>query len=124
MLAERPSMHSLHDVIQRVAPCSHDIAVELGLNEYNQIVETDHPTNCVLRCRKIFEKFLEGANPTWGKVINSIRVLHFIAIANDIEKQLPGKSISQCIVNINHFIAEILDEEEMRCIPAWNMVCI
>ena len=108
-------MRSLRDMIQSVAPHSRDIAAELGLNECNQILETDHPTNCVLRCQKIFEKFLEGPNATWGKVINTIRALQLIAIADYNEKQLPGKSISQCIVSINHFIAEILDEEEMRC---------
>ena len=91
MLAEKPSMYSLHDIIQRVALHSRDIAIELGLDEYYQILETDHPTNCVLRLQKIFERFLEGANPTWEEAIRSIRAVRLITIANDIEKQLPGK---------------------------------
>ena len=90
MLSEKPSMYSLRDVIQRVAPYSNGIAIEFGLDGYLQIVETDHPTNCILRCRKIFEKFLERENATWGKVISSIRTLNFNTISHDIEKQLPG----------------------------------
>ena len=62
----------------------------LQLNKDNQILEKDHPTNCVLRCQKIFEKFLEGVNPTWEEVLHSIRAVKLIAIADDIEKQLPA----------------------------------
>ena len=36
-------MYLLRDVIQRVARCSRDIAIELKLDEYYQILETDHP---------------------------------------------------------------------------------
>ena len=92
MLSEKPSLRSLCDLIQRVAPYSYDIATELGLDRYYlQTLETDHPTNCVLRCQKIFEKFLERQNATWGEILHSIRSLNFNAIANDIEKQLPGQ---------------------------------
>ena len=85
-------MHSLRDVIQRVAPYSNGIAIELGLDEYLKRVETNHPTNCIVRCQKIFEKFLEGENATWGIVLCSIRTLNFNTIAHDIEKQLPGRA--------------------------------
>ena len=91
MLSEKLSLPSLRDLIQRVAPYSSGIAIELGLDGYYlQTLETDHPNNCVRRCQKIFDKFLERKNAMWGKIIHSIRTLNFNAIANDIEKQLPG----------------------------------
>ena len=93
MLAEPPSMYSLRDVIQRVAPFCYDIAVEFGLVEKYLILETNHPNNCALRCRKVFEEFLNLDNPTWKKVIDAIKVLGFNAIAEVVEKKLPGKSI-------------------------------
>ena len=37
MLSERPSLRSLCDLIQRVAPYSSAIAIELGLDEYQQL---------------------------------------------------------------------------------------
>ena len=119
MLALKPSMHSLYDVIQRVAAYSYKIAIELGLKEcYCQMLEANHSNNCVLRCRKIFEEFLKGNSPTWKEVIDAIRNVGFIAIADDIEKQLPGKSIIALYDQIHawllyHFISEILDEEEI-----------
>ena len=90
MLSEKPSLRSLRDLIQRVAPYSSGIAIELGLDEYRQIVEADYPNNCILRCQRIFEKFLEKENATWGEIIHSIRTLNFNVTANDIEIQLPG----------------------------------
>lgn len=92
MLSERPSIRSLHDVIQQVAPHSEDIGVQLGLPQHHlNAVKTDHPTNCVLRCKKIFERFLQQSeNPTWGEVLSSIRKVNLITVANDIEKDLPG----------------------------------
>ena len=68
MLSENPPLRSLRDLIQRVAPYSSGIAIELGLDRYYlQTLETDHPNNCVRRCQKIFDKFLERENATWGK---------------------------------------------------------
>ena len=91
ILSEKPSLRSLRDLIQRVAPYSSGIAIELGLDRYYlQTLETDHPNDCVRRCQKIFDKFLERENATWGEIIHSIRTLSFNVIANDIEKQLPG----------------------------------
>ena len=93
MLAMKPSVYSLYDVIQRVAPCCHRIAVELGLEVHYRILETDHPNDCTLRCQKVFEKFLSGNNPTWKKVIDAIKNVGFIAVADNVEKQLPGKGV-------------------------------
>ena len=93
MLAKKPSMYSLYDVIQQVAPCCHNIAVELGLDVYYRILETDHPNDCTLRCRRIFEEFLIGNDPTWKKVIDAIKNVGHTVVADNIEKQLPGKSI-------------------------------
>ena len=90
MLSEKPSLRVLRDMIQRVAPHSRDIATELGLEEYNEIVEVDHPNNCVLRCQKLFEEFLKRQNATWEKVLCSLRTLKLNTIADDTEKQLPG----------------------------------
>ena len=90
MLSVKPLMRSLHHLIQRVAPYSNDIAIEFGLDEYLKIVQTDHPNNCVVRCQKIFEKFLKRENTTWEKVLRSLRTLELEKIAVDIEKQLPG----------------------------------
>ena len=93
MLSEKPSMHSLHEVIQSIAPIYYDIALELGLEpRYLRIVEHDNPNSCVPRCRKIFEKFLERENATWGKILSSIRRLNLNTIAHDIEKKLPGQA--------------------------------
>ena len=63
MLSEKPSLRVLRDLIQRVAPHSRDIANELGLEQYNEIVEVNHPN----RCQKIFEEFLKRQNATWKK---------------------------------------------------------
>ena len=62
----------------------------------------------------MFEKFLEGDNPTWEQVIDSIRAVNYNTVACDIERQLPGKCCMHAVVAINHFIAEMLDEEEVR----------
>ena len=93
MLAVKPSMYSLRDVIQRVAPRCHGIAVEFGLEVQYRIIAADHPNDCALKCRKVFEEFLNGNNPTWKKVIDAIKEINFNWIAEDIEKKLPGKSI-------------------------------
>ena len=91
MLSERPSMHSLRDLIQEVAPHWHDIGVQLGLAQRDlAIVETDHSNSCVLRCLKTFKKFLESNNPTWEEVLRSVRAVNLITLAERVEYQLPG----------------------------------
>ena len=67
MLSEKPSLRSLCDLIQWLAPYSSGIAIEVGLDGCRQIVEADYPNNCVLRCQRIFEKFQEKETATWGK---------------------------------------------------------
>ena len=92
MLSEKPSMRSLRDLIQSVAPNYYDIALELGLElRYVRIVERDNPNSCVRKCQQIFEKFLERGNVTWREVLHSIRRLNLNTIVHDIEKQLPGQ---------------------------------
>ena len=90
MLSEKPSLRSLRDVIQTVAPYSNDIAIELGLEKYLRIVQEDYRNNCVVRCQKIFQRFLESENAKWGEVLRLLKKMNFNTIANDTEKQLPG----------------------------------
>ena len=105
MLSERPTMISLHDVIQEIAPLSYDIGVKLGLDTYQlEKFQTDHPTNCVFRCQKIFEIFLKKRNPTWNEVLHSLRAIDLIVFTDDIEERLPGQAIgyySQLVGNIS-----------------------
>ena len=92
------SRYCVHYLIW-VATYSSGIAIELGLDRYYlQTLETDHPTNCVLRCQKIFDKFLEKENATWGEIIHSIRTLNFNAIANDTENNYLVRIIMYMVI--------------------------
>jgi len=92
MLSEKPSMWSLQRlIIQEVAHVCYNIGLELNISYaiLRNILE-NHPNNCELRCRMIFEKYLERDNPTWKEILKSIRQIRLIYLVDTIERQLPG----------------------------------
>jgi len=92
MLSEKPSMWSLRRlVIQEVAHVCYDIGSEFNIRPaILRIIKVNHPNDYELGCRVIFEKYLERDNPTWEEILESIRQIKLISLADTIERQLPG----------------------------------
>ena len=102
---QRPSLKYLNRHVRKpVGSKWYDLGVDLlEQNDVNELtrIQSDHPTDSTISCRKMFELWLDKQpEASWNQLIQSLRQpgIELFSLATDIEKMLQPRSPGTYII--------------------------